>query len=297
MDLRHLSGNTYAIESNNTSLGLYVFKDGRCLLIDSGANQNQAQELLQILDSKGWSVYAICNTHAHADHCGGNHYIQEKSHCRIYASELEAAFINNPILTPYAMYSAYPLKLLTAKFLMPQASRVSHIIKAGPVRINAKRFIVLDLAGHSLGQMGIITPDGVLFAGDALIAPEILTDNPFLYLAHPDKQNGTIETIKAARFIKLYLSHGGLIADVSAVLKANEEMFITVVNSIKEMIKEPRSPEAIIVEVINRQGLQVNRNHYFRLECSVMAFLAYLCDSGQAKIYVENNLLRYCARS
>lgn len=304
MNLHHLRGNTYAIENNpagngfgfSASSGLYVFDDDKCLLIDSGANQARAKQILALLAARGWFVYALFNTHAHADHCGGNNFIQGNTGCRIYSSSIAAAFINNPVLIPYTMYSANPPKLLTGKIFMPQASRVSHMVEPGKVRIKRKHFAILDLAGHSPGQLGIITPDGVLFAGDSLISPEILKANPFLFLSDPGKQLDSLETIKKARYDILYLSHGGLTDDITAALNANREILQAMVNNIKAIISEPRSLEEIIGEIIICYGLQVNRNHYFRLGNSVSAFLSCLCNRGLASFWVENNRLLYQVR-
>ncbi|MEA4925231.1 MAG: MBL fold metallo-hydrolase [Syntrophomonadaceae bacterium] len=304
MKLRHLRGNTYAVEnssagtgfSDSASSGVYVFDDRRCLLIDSGPDQARAQQMLALLEVSGWLVYAIFNTHAHADHCGGNHFIQTVTGCRIYASAIEAAFINNPLLSPYAMYSAAPPQLLTGKFLMPGASRVTRIVEPGKIRIKRKPFAILDLAGHSLGQLGIITPDGVLFAGDSLIPREILRAHPFLYLADPGQQLNTLELLKKTPYRQLYLSHGGRTDDLTATLNANRELLDTIINNVSEIIAEPRSPEAIIREIIIRHRLPVNRNHYFRLSSSIAGVLSYLCNRRQARFWVEGNRLLYQAR-
>ncbi|NLK52759.1 MAG: MBL fold metallo-hydrolase [Syntrophomonadaceae bacterium] len=302
MKLQHLKGNTYALEThtpetNTASIGLYLFPDQRCLLIDSGANPTQGQALLQILEEKGWTVSAIFNTHAHADHCGGNHYIQQVSHCRIYASAIESAFIQQPILNPYTVYGAYPLKLLQSKFFLPQASRVSAAISAGRMEINGQEFEILDLGGHTLGHLGIRTPDNVVFTGDSLISPEILHSNPFLYLADPSQQIATLEKIRADKSALLYLSHGGITDNISALIRANYEILMQIQATLKHILRTSRNREEIINEVITRQGLQVNRNHYFRLGASISAFLAYLCNSGQATVYIEKDSLQYCAKA
>jgi glyoxylase-like metal-dependent hydrolase (beta-lactamase superfamily II) len=297
MELRQLSGNTYAIETDTSSIGLYIFNDQRCLLIDSGANQTQAQELWKLLKARNLTVYAIFNTHSHADHCGGNHYIQARSNCRIYATAVEAAFIQQPILIPYALYGAFPLKLLQSKFFMPQASHVTDTISAGYMPINGQAFEILDLGGHTLGHLGIRTPDNVVFVGDSLIPIQILHTNPFLYLADPKQQIQTIEKIRADNSPLLYLSHGGISTDIPAVINANYDMMMLILVTLKQIIHAPRNQEEIIHEVIARHGLEVNRNHYFRLAASISAFLAYLCNDGQATVSVSDHNLQYCSKS
>lgn len=297
MELQYLQGNTYAIETHSSSIGIYLFADQRCLLIDSGANQSDGQMILQILHARGWTVDAIFNTHAHADHCGGNHYIQTKSECRIYASAIEAAFIEQPILNPCTLYGAYPLKLLQSKFIMPQASKVTDSVKAGYMPINGQLFEILNLSGHTLGHLGIRTPDNVVFAGDSLLSAEILQANPFFYLADPKQQQLTLEKMRTDNSPLFYLSHGGLITDTSALIDANEHMMLHIIITLKDIIRTPRNREEIIDKVIARQGFQVNRNHYFRLAASISAFLAYLCNEGQATAYIKNNSLCYCSKS
>ncbi len=293
MELQRLQGNTYAIETNGASIGLYIFKDHRCLLIDSGANQTQAREILGILAQEGWTVYAIFNTHAHADHTGGNHYLQTKTGCRIYASAIEAAFIQQPILIPYTMYGAYPPKLLQGKFFMPQPSQVSDTVHPSWMPINGPGFEILDLGGHTLGHAGIRTPDNVIFAGDSLLALEILNSSPFLYLANPDQQLATLEKIKAEDSALLYLAHGGRQEDIPAIVTANYGMLIYILDTLKDILQKPHSLEEVMHEIIARQGLQINRNHYFRLAGSISSFLACLCNHSQAKVYTEKGRLLY----
>ena len=129
--------------------------------------------------------------------------------------------------------------------------------------------------------------------GDCLISQEILTANPFIYLANPAKQLASLELLKTVKYEQLYLSHGGLAEDTAGVLKANEEILKAIVHNIKNIIARPRSFEVIIQEIIGLYGLQINRNHYFRLGNSLSAFLSYLCNQGQARFYMENNRLLY----
>ncbi len=297
MQLKHIKGSTYALESNSSAIGLYLFKDGSCLLIDSGPNQTRAAEVLHILKESGWLVWGIFNTHAHADHCGGNQHIQKHSHCPILASDIEAVFINHPLLTPYSIYSAHPIKLLTGKFLMPDPSRVSNLARPGTEIINGVEFLVLDLAGHSLGHIGIMTPDQVVFVGDSLISQDELELNPFLYLADLGQQFRTLETLRDKSHLPFYLSHGGLIDNMPEIINVNYEMLSDIMLMLKDILRKPLTREEIMREAIARKGLQVNRNHYFRLWASLSAFLSYMCDQGQAVVYIEEGYLKFSLKS
>jgi len=296
MEIQKLKGNTWVIEADLASVGLYIFTDRSCLLIDSGASLKQAEIVLQSLQAQGLTVHAIFNTHGHADHCGGNRYLQENTDCRIYASPIEAAFIENPLLNPFTLYGGFPPKVLQGRFFQPQPSRVTDRLEAGVVRINGREFEILDLGGHTLGHLGIRTPDDVVFAGDSLIAAEILAANPFLYLAHPAHQWLTLAKIEREAYPNFYLSHGGWQADIRALCNINRTLMVHIMDSLREILQVPRSLEEVTAAVISRQGLDINRNHYFRLSGSLAAFLAYLCNQGQAKVYTEDFRLLYRAK-
>ncbi len=293
MELIPMKGNTYIIEYFDNFIGLYLFRDQSCLLIDSGASPKQGEKIMDLLEQRHWTIYGIFNTHAHPDHTGGNHYIQEKTHCRIYASAWEAAFIQQPLLIPYALYGAYPLKLLQSKFLMPQASQVTDIIGACHVPINGDDFEILDLGGHTLGHMGIRTPDNVIFAGDSLMSIENMKAVPFLYLANPEQQLTTFETIKAAGCSHLCFAHGPWQTDTAAMVGANSAMFTHITDVLKDILRQPRSLEEVMEAIIIRQALVINRNHYLRLTASIKAYLAYLCNQRHVKVYTNNNRLLY----
>ncbi|MFW6287830.1 MAG: MBL fold metallo-hydrolase, partial [bacterium] len=68
--------NKIAIISGFNNIG--VIKNGkRTILIDSGLENRAAGQICRMLEEKGLKPSYIINTHSHADHCGGNNYIQK----------------------------------------------------------------------------------------------------------------------------------------------------------------------------------------------------------------------------
>ena len=90
--LIHITGNTYMIPAT-TNIGVYVFADRYCVIVDSGSGRVSAKNILNILKANGFKLYGILNTHSHGDHCGGNSYLQRQTDCRVYATELETILI------------------------------------------------------------------------------------------------------------------------------------------------------------------------------------------------------------
>ncbi|HEX3011767.1 MAG TPA: MBL fold metallo-hydrolase, partial [Syntrophomonadaceae bacterium] len=216
MKFEKIAGNTFYF-SGPSAVGVYIFDDHSCLLIDSGDRIGQTGQIIEVLKEKNLTVYGIINTHAHADHCTGNKLIQDRTGCKIYASRLEKVIIENPLLTLLGIYSASPLKALQNKYLIVEPSVVTEEAAPGSVVINNTPFTILGLSGHSIDQIGILTPDGVAFIGDSLIAPKILNNYGFLYIADVGKQLETLNYLGTADFSQVFLTHGGIIKDLAAV--------------------------------------------------------------------------------
>ena len=105
-------------------IGVYLAGENGVYLIDSGNDKSAGRKVRQILEKNGWHLLGILNTHSHADHIGGNHYLQGQTGCSIFSSGIEAAFTQYPVLEPSFLYGGYPCKDLRHKFLMAQESEV-----------------------------------------------------------------------------------------------------------------------------------------------------------------------------
>ena len=292
VNMHVIKGNTWAINFPS-AVGIYVFPDNSCLLIDSGASAAFGRRTLKILENWGFQIRALFNTHAHADHCGGNRYLQETTGCEIYASPIEAAFMENPILIPYGLFSASPVQALKNKYLMPEASRVDFRIEDIELFVNNDCFRILPLPGHSLGHTGIITPDEVLFAGDSLTSIDILKGFPFLYLADVEKHLDTLNKLKVLNIEQVFLTHGGLQDNIPEIIDYNYQILMNLLEYILEVIGQPREREEILPLMVEKFNLPLNRNQYVLILASLSACLSYLCNTKQAKVYTENNRLLF----
>ncbi|MBD5272387.1 MAG: MBL fold metallo-hydrolase, partial [Bacteroides sp.] len=78
-------------------IGIYAQSEKEVYLIDSGNDKETAKKALKIIAEKNWAVKGILNTHSHADHTGGNAYIQSKTGCPVFCNGIEADFTRHPI--------------------------------------------------------------------------------------------------------------------------------------------------------------------------------------------------------
>lgn len=126
-------------------IGVYFAEGENVYLIDSGNDKSAGRKVRQILDKNGWRLQGILNSHSHADHIGGNRYLQGETGCSIYSLGIEGAFTKYPVLEPSFLYGGYPCKDLRHKFLMAQDSDVLDFSEEGfPEEVE-----VIPLPGHS----------------------------------------------------------------------------------------------------------------------------------------------------
>lgn len=125
-ELIQLTEHDFYIESP-AKVGVVKSSEDEVVLIDSGSDKDAAKKVLRVLSAQNWKLSAIFNTHSHADHTGGNKFLQEKTGCKIFAKGLEADVACAPVFEPIGLYGGLPFKELKNKFLMAQPSEVSYL--------------------------------------------------------------------------------------------------------------------------------------------------------------------------
>jgi glyoxylase-like metal-dependent hydrolase (beta-lactamase superfamily II) len=177
------------------NVGLWEGGDG-AVLIDSGGDKEAGRQIRQVLDQRRLALRLIVNTHSNADHVGGNAYLQKQTGCRIAAARMEAAFITDPVLEPSFLWGAAPFRELRGKFLQAASSTVNLLLPdSGP--IPDTELEAVPLPGHFLQMIGVRTPDGVLFAGDALFGEEVLAKHPVFFLYDVAAHLSTLERLES----------------------------------------------------------------------------------------------------
>ena len=151
--------------------------------IDTGLDKSSGKALLREAAAMNAPMIGVINTHAHADHFGGNRTILAAHPAKVYAPMIEADVILRPLWEPeYLWMGADPPRLLQNKFLLAPASPVDETFAPGEsLLIDGVCFQTVALPGHSKGQSGVLV-DGVLVAADAYFGREVTQKHgiPFL---------------------------------------------------------------------------------------------------------------------
>ncbi|MGC8620021.1 MAG: MBL fold metallo-hydrolase [Thermoplasmata archaeon] len=222
MEMLKVSGNTY-IFPGPTTIGLYL-NDNKATIIDTGIDENGIRKIFNYLNEKGISINSVINTHSHADHIGGNAYLEKKGVENFYSSEIESFFIRNTEFLPQYIFGSKAPKFMQNKFLM--AERTKNVKTMLP-----DIFKVIDLTGHSWQMIGILTEDDILFCADAFYSENIVLKHPLLF--HIDTENflKKMDEILNMNYKKI-ISHGGIINDAERTININKNAIVNIINKI-----------------------------------------------------------------
>jgi glyoxylase-like metal-dependent hydrolase (beta-lactamase superfamily II) len=268
------------------NVGLWEGPDG-AVLIDSGGDKESGRQIRQVLDQRQWSLRLIVNTHSNADHIGGNAYLQKQTGCRIAATRLEAAFITDPVLEPSFLWGAAPFRELRGKFLQGAPSTVGLVLPdSGP--IPGTELQMVPLPGHFLQMIGVRTPDGVLFAGDALFGEEVLAKHPVFFLYDVAAHLKTLEMLEGLAAQWIVPGHGRPVQEAGPLVAANRAALERTAGVVSSFCSRPAGFEEILATLCRAFAIELNPSQYVLVGGTLRAYLAWLCDRGTLRPSFEN---------
>ena len=270
-------------------IGIYILAGGDVCLIDSGNDRDAGKKVLKILDANHWTLRMIFNTHSHADHIGGNEFLQQKTGCCIYAPGIEQTFVKNPILEPSLLYGGCPPQELRNKFLLAQCSDAKDLTED----TLPEGMEMLRIGGHSLAMAAFKTSDGVWFLADGLTGEPILQKYHVTYLYDV---KGYLDSLAAISNLqgRLYVpAHAEPCDSIQALAELNINKVCEVADFLKEACREPAGFDDILKAVFDHYGLHMDFNQYVLVGSTVRSYLTYLHDRGGMNVQFEGNMLKW----
>lgn len=285
-ELQQVGEHSYYINCP-AKIGIYT-PDGKAVyLIDSGNDKKAGSKVRQILDEQGWSLKAIFNTHSHADHIGGNKYLQNQTGCKIYVPGIDCAMTRHTLLEPALLYGGLPCSDLRHKFLMAQESGAEYLTgEALPEGMES-----IALPGHAFDMVGFRTKDNVVFLADCLSSSETLEKYQISFLYDPAAYLDTLEKVKAMEAKVFVPAHAPASENIVPLAQLNIDKVNEIADKICELCAKPIIFEDILKALFDEYGLTLSFEQYVLVGSTVRSYLSWLKDTGRLSARFEENRL------
>ncbi len=266
------------------------------LAIDSGLDRGAANKILRAAEELGRSLVAVINTHAHADHHGGNAQLVRRVGLPVYAPAVEEAVIREPRYEPFYLFGgAAPVSALANRFLQAEPSPVDHVVAPGTqVTIDGVALEVVDLAGHSIAQVGYRVAS-VLFAADSFFGLEPLAKHVVPYLVDAGEMRRKLEWLREVEAEWFIPGHGEALRDPGQALQANLDALERSFDWLRKRLRRgPASTEDLLADLTAEFGLRTaDPSGYVLNRGMLLGFLSTLERAGEVAAVVEAGRWRW----
>lgn len=285
-ELIQVSENNYYIQCP-ARVGVIRTAPDRACLIDSGNDRDAGKKIKRVLDANGWKLDAIYNTHSHADHIGGNRYLQDQTGCRVYAPGIEADFAAHPALEPSYLFGGNPPAELRHKFLMAQPSGVLPLTPD----VLPEGVEIVPLPGHSFDMVGFRTAEGVAYLADCLSSAETLEKYQIAFLVDPGKYVETLERVKQTDAALFIPAHAEPARDIAPLAQVNIDKVNDIAARVLEICAAPKCFDAILKALFDGYGLRMTFEQHALVGSTVRSYLSWLKDTGRLQAAFSDNVL------
>ncbi|HEW63763.1 MBL fold metallo-hydrolase [Fervidicoccus fontis] len=284
----------FLIFKGRTNVLIVTNDNKEAIIVDTGIDEDSGRKIAKFLNQNSLTPVAIINSHSHADHIGGNSYLEKKFKIQSYSTKNECAFIENPLLEPLYLYEAFPPESLTIKTLAAEPSSCNSIEE---FNINEFGIEIIRLPGHSIDMIGLKIGGELLFTADAFFGIDTLIKHKIPYHVNVKNSYLTLLMLKeeVKKFNAVLPSHGDLIQSQSeaedAILK-NINAILEVRDLIVNSFESKKEVESVISQVLNHYGFSdVPLAQYFLLKSAIMSYFAWLLDEKILSLETEDGRL------
>lgn len=294
MEIKHIKGNTFCIDTGMTYIPFYKIDDKRIIMLDSGWARGERKGIEEILEENNFKVEAIICSHAHIDHVGNNAYLKEKYNCIIAMASYEALICSSSVnLKLY--YSSETLTHVTEHYgSMICKTDIMISDSENKVSVCGIDFGVFHTPGHSPAHICIITPDDVAYVGDSLISYEVMEGAkiPYAFILRQDlKSKEKLYNLKCSRYV---VAHKGIFDDITTLIGDNMNFYKNTAYRVLNVMEGSMTKEEIIRSVIKNFEISVKDvDKYLFIERMLRSYLDYLKEIGKIEAIIEDKVYKY----
>lgn len=294
MELKQIKGDTWCLMGAEL-IPLVRLPGDKCVLLDSG-HAYEGPALTAALEKAGLKPAGVFCSHVHVDHAGNNHFLRRWYGAKLCLPAGEAALSLD--LTMYkAVYNAFTPRSLEDRnghMLGPVDETVD--TRDGVVEFCSAPFQVVHTPGHTPDHICTITPDGVLYTGDALMAGAVLEGAKLPYYTLHEEARQSMEKLRHTPCALCAVAHQGVTEDLPGLVDANLAALDRLNGDLLELAAEPVSMDQLCLAYYRKKQLLTTHVEKAALYArNIHAMAEYLVDMGRMDIQVREGL-RYFVR-
>lgn len=288
-----IKGGAYYINSP-TNIGLYVFRNKNCLVIDTPLNSSAAKKIDEEISSCAFHPRYVFNTHHHLDHCGSNSYFRNKyPGCEFFSSKGEKVFIENNFLYSSILWGGIPCSQIEWS---SKEERIDAILEEGINKINDEKFEIIDLGGHSKALTGIITPEKVFYISDSIFSEEKLQKYKIPYIYDINNFLISIDKILSCDAEFFLPGHSCKVYDkqeIEQLATKNVSAVEFFKDQIYTFLKNAFTKEEIVENIIILNELSVDFKQYMLISTTVAGYLEMFISEKLISYSVQDGKLYF----
>lgn len=276
------------------------------ILIDSGINQKAIKIVIDELDEmfKNYNLMTVINTHGHADHIGGNNFLQKNYDTKVFIPQKEIGNSANRYSSVNLIWGASAIPELKHYYSLEETFTPNEFISVeDEISLSPTTNIsFIDLQGHSPEQLGIFYKDDddktVLFTADSYLGIDELKKIKISY------QEATLTALNTMKKLKkfdadFFVQSHGIVPqtreDFLKTLDANIASIENLIDFLKsKLAKEKLTTEILVAETLSKFEITSKPISFALIYATVKSLLSELYEYDEIGMEISNNRLFWC---
>lgn len=293
MKIEAVKGNTGVLSAPGFSIPFYRLQEQEWILLDCGSRY-QEQELLDLLERENVKIRAVIVSHAHYDHTGNLKVLKQRFGAEVIMSVFDAG-VSQDLLGLKATFYSSAISEIRKRY-DGMCCIADRILEAGEnhIEIDGARFETVNLSGHAACQLGIVTPDQVMYLADSIFGESFLDAQPLIYAFSWKDMLNTLKMLEILSYPYYVAAHSGVYSSLTNLIKKNQYHFAWMFQRFGKLIIEESTIHEILVRVLKEWNMSIKSCASAQvLERIVRSMLEYMQEEGQLKTRVKNGIIVY----